>query len=164
MADPLPHANDVSALAANLLCVGRCSRPEVITSATQLANVRTPAAADARHANDTLDTFTHNPLTLHFPRLTHNPLIGHFPRLCRASMQLAVYADYSGSALSSVAQRKIGYMAALKDDTLRFSLLNWASHKLSRVCRRSTAGELLALAEAIAAALDIRQLLEELLD
>lgn len=151
LADPLPNASDLSALAAKLLWVARCARPDVITNATQLANLQAPTGADARHANDTLATLTHNPLTLHFPKLN------------RASLQLTVYADYSGSALSSVAKRQVGYLAALTDDTRRFALLNWASHKPSRVCRGSTAGELLALADAFAAALDIRQLLQELL-
>lgn len=151
MTDVLPNTKELSALAAKLLWVARCTRPDIITNATQLANLRAPTGADARHANDTLASLTHNPLTLHVPRLD------------RASLQLAVYADYSGSALSSVAKRQVGYMAALTDNTNRFAFLNWASHKPSRVCRGSTAGELLALADAFAAALNIRQLLQELL-
>eukprot|EP00168_Porphyra_purpurea_P021343 TRINITY_DN9469_c0_g1_i1.p1 TRINITY_DN9469_c0_g1~~TRINITY_DN9469_c0_g1_i1.p1 ORF type:complete len:238 (-),score=47.21 TRINITY_DN9469_c0_g1_i1:131-844(-) len=60
-------------------------------------------------------------------------------------------------------KRQVGYLAALTDDTHCFSLLHLASHRSGRVCRGSTAGELLALADAFAAALDVRLLLQELL-
>lgn len=152
MADALPHPRALSALAAKLIWVGRCGRPDVLTNATQSANLTASTGADARHANDTLALLTNRPLSLHYPKLN------------RASLRLAVHADYSGSALSNADKCQVGYMAALKDDTNRFALLNWASHKPSRVCRGSTAGELIALADGFAAALDVRQLLQELLD
>lgn len=57
----------------------------------------------------------------------------------------------------------MGYILVLTDSTHRFAPLEWASHKPHRVCRGSTAGDLLALADAYAASLDIRTLLQELL-
>lgn len=54
MTDYLPHPRALSSLAAKLLWVGRCGRPDVLTNATQLANLTSPTGSDARHANDTL--------------------------------------------------------------------------------------------------------------
>jgi len=74
-----------------------------------------------------------------------------------------VYADFSGSAVSPLHKRQFGFIIALTDDIRRFSLLHWASHRPHRVYRGPCAGELLALADAVAAALDIHLLLQELL-
>ncbi|OSX74435.1 hypothetical protein BU14_0289s0014 [Porphyra umbilicalis] len=63
-----------------------------------------------------------------------------------------------------VGKRHVSYLAALTDNTHRFSLLHWASHRPRGVSRGSTAGELLALADACAASLDVRPLLQELLN
>ena len=74
-----------------------------------------------------------------------------------------MYADFSGSAVSPLHKRQLGFIIALTDDIRRFSLLHWASHRPHRVCRGPCAGELLALADAVAAAVDIHLLLQELL-
>jgi len=71
--------------------------------------------------------------------------------------------SHSGSAVSPLHKRQLGFLISLTDDTRRFSLLYWASHRPHRVCRGSCAGELLALADALAASLDIRLLLQKLL-
>jgi len=60
-------------------------------------------------------------------------------------------------------KRQVGYLVALTDSSRRFSLLHRVSDRPHRVCRGSTAGELLALADAVAACLDVRQLFQELL-
>ena len=72
-------------------------------------------------------------------------------------------ANYSGSAVSPLHKRQLGFLIAMADNTRRFSLLHWATHRPHRVCRGSCAGELLSLADPVAAALDIRLLLQELL-
>jgi len=131
--------------------VGRVARPDVLTNATHLAKLPNPTGADARRANDTLAAIARHPISLHYPPL--DP----------ASLCLDVYADYSGSATSPLDRRQLGYLIALVDASRRFSLLHWASHRPHRVCRGSCAGELLALADAVAAALDVRLLLQELL-
>lgn len=69
LTDPLPHPRALSALAAKLLWVGRCGRPDVLTNATQLANLTSPTGYDARHANDTLSILNNRQLTLHYPKL-----------------------------------------------------------------------------------------------
>lgn len=150
--DKLPTGKDLHSLVAKLLWVGRCGRPDILTNATQLANLTAPTGIDARRANDTLSILHHRPITLSFPKLD------------RPTLRVSVYADYSGSTVSAFAKRQVGYIIILTDNTHRFAPLHWASHRPSRVCRGSTAGELLALADAVAASLDIRQLLEELLD
>jgi len=138
-------------LAAKLLWVGRVARPAVLTNATQLAHMPNPTGADARRANDTLATLARTPVTLHYPRL--DP----------ATLQVSVFVDYSGSAVSPLPKRQVGYLIAPVDASHRFSLLHWASHRPHGVCRGSCAGELLALADAVAATLDVRLLLQELL-
>jgi len=150
--DRLASRTALHSLAAQLLWVGHCARPDVLTNAINLANLPAPTSLDARHANDTLAILTRRPITLHFPRL-HRP-----------SLRLSIYADYSGSATSPPGKRQVGYLAALTDDTHRFSLLHWASHHPRLVCSGSTAGELLALADAYAASLDVRLFLQELLN
>jgi len=92
------------------------------------------------------------------------PITLHFPRLHRPSLHLSIYADYSGSATSPPGKRQVGYLAVLTENTHRFSILHWASHRPSSVCRGSTAGELLVLADACAASLDARLLIQDLLD
>jgi len=159
--DPLPLSPPLSApfdnpkllhsLAAKLLWVGRVARPDVLTNATQLANMPDSTGAGARRANDTVDTLTRMLVTLHYPE----------PEV--ASLQVSVFADYSGSATLSLPKRQVGYLIALVDDSQCFSLLHWASHRPHHVCRVSCAGELLALADAVTSALDIRLLLQELL-
>jgi len=150
--DRLASPTALHSLAAQLLWVGRCARPDVLTNTTNLANLPTPTSLDARHANDTLAILTRRPITLHFSRL-HRP-----------SLRLSIYADYSGSATSPPGTSQVGYLAALTDNTHRFSLLHWASHRPRRVCRGSTAGELLASADTYAASLVVRPLLQELLN
>ena len=147
----LPNLKDLHSLAAKLLWVGCVARPDVLTDATQLANLLNPTGADARRANAALASLYTRPVSLHFTRLNAD------------SLCLDVYADYSGSAVSPLHKRQLGFIIALTDNTRRFSLLHWASHRPHRVCRGSCAGELLALADAVAAALDIRLLLQELL-
>jgi len=95
--------------------------------------------------------------------LTRLPIALHYPKLDLSSLQVFVFADYSGSATSPLPQCQIGYLVALVDSSHRFLLLHWASHRPHRVCRGSCAGELLALADAVAAALDVRLLLQVLL-
>jgi len=131
--------------------VGRVARPDVLTNATHLAKLPNPTGADARRANDTLAAIARHAISLHYPLL--DP----------ASLCLDVYADYSGSATSPLDRRQIGYLIALVDASRRFSLLLLVSHRPHRVCRGSCASELLALADAVAAALDFRVLLQELL-
>eukprot|EP00170_Pyropia_yezoensis_P006207 contig_25257_g6226 len=96
--------------------------------------------------------------------VSSTPITLTFPKMNRDSLRVAVYADYSGSTVSAFAIHQVGYIIVLTDSTHRFAPLHWASHRPSRVRRGTTAGELLALADAVAAALDIRQLLEELMD
>eukprot|EP00168_Porphyra_purpurea_P020197 TRINITY_DN8404_c0_g1_i1.p2 TRINITY_DN8404_c0_g1~~TRINITY_DN8404_c0_g1_i1.p2 ORF type:complete len:172 (+),score=17.23 TRINITY_DN8404_c0_g1_i1:463-978(+) len=60
--------------------------------------------------------------------------------------------------------RQVGYLVLVTDASTKFSLLHWTSHRPRRDCRGSTAGELFALADAVAAALDIRILQHKLLD
>jgi len=151
LSSPFDNPKLLHSLAAKLLWVGRVARPDVLTNATQLSNMPDPTGADARRANDTLATLTRMPVTLHYPKIDV------------ASLQVSVFADYSGSATSPFPKRQVGYLSALFDDSHRFSLLHWASHRPHRVCRGSCAGELLALAAAVASALDIRLLLQELL-
>jgi len=74
-----------------------------------------------------------------------------------------VYGDYSGSSSSPFDRRQLGYLITLTERTDRFSALHWASHKPHRVFRGSCAGELLAFADAVAAALNVRLLLQEVL-
>jgi len=150
--DRLASPAALHSLAAQLLWVGCCARPDVLINHANLANLPTPTSLEARHANDTLAILTGRPITLHFPRL-HRP-----------SLRLSIYADKSGSATSPPGKRQVSYLAALTDNTLRFSLLHWASHRPRGVSRGSTAGELLALADACAASLDVRPLLQELLN
>lgn len=150
--DTLPSGKALHSLAAKLLWVGRCGRPDILTNATHLANMKEPTGTDAKRANDILAILHHRPMTLTFPKLD------------RDSLRVAVYADYSGSTESAFAKNQVGYIIVLTDSTHRFAPLHWASHRPSRVCRGTTTGELLALADAVAGALDIRQLLEELMD
>jgi len=110
--DRLDTPATLHSLAAQLLWVGCCARSDVLTNATHLANLPAPTSLDARHANDTLAILTRRPITLHFPRL-HRP-----------SLRLNIYADYSGSATSPPGKRQVGYLAALTDNTHRFSLLH----------------------------------------
>ncbi|OSX78425.1 hypothetical protein BU14_0109s0025 [Porphyra umbilicalis] len=145
---PTARPQGLHSLAAKLLWVGRVARPDVLTNATHLAKLPNPTGADARRANDTLAAIARHPISLHYPPL--DP----------ASLCLDVYADYSGSATSPLDRRQLGYLIALVDASRRFSLLHWASHRPHRVCRGSCAGELLALADAVAAALDVRLLLQ----
>lgn len=152
MTDYLPHPRVLNSLAAKLLWVGHCGRPDVLSNATQLVNLTNPTGSDARHANDTIALLNNRPLSLRLPKLD------------RSSSRIVVYADYSGSSHSNVDKRQVGYLVALKYYTSRFALLSWASHKPGRVCRGSIAGELLALADGYAAALGIWRLLQDLLD
>jgi len=144
---PFADPKSLHCLAAKLLRVGRVARPEVLTNATQLADMPNPTGADARRANDTLATLSRFPITLHYRRLDVTTL------------QFCFFADYPGSAISPIPKRQVGYLIALVDAWHRFSLLHWASHRPHRVCRGSCAGELLAIADAVAAALDVRLLL-----
>jgi len=148
---PLADSAVGHSLAAQILCIGRLARPDILTNATVLVKSPSLTSADARHANDTITILTNYPVTLHFPRLD------------TASLRLSVYMDYSGSMLSPLPTRQIGFIILLMDSSAHFLLHPWASHRPHRVCRCSTAGELLALAGAVAAALDIRTLLQELL-
>jgi len=150
MTTPLSDPAALHSLAAQVLWVCRVARPDVLTSATHLVNCKDPTSFDALRANDTFTILTNRKVSLHFPRLD------------LASLRLSVYADYSGSTLSPVHMRQVGYLVLLTNDSHRCSLLHWASHRPHRVCRGSTAGELLALADAVAASLDVRQLLQEL--
>jgi len=152
---PLPSTftdpKSLHSLAAQLLWVGRVARPDVLTNARQLANIPNRTGADARRANDTLATLARLRITLHYPRLD------------RATLQVSFFAEYSGFAVSPLPKRQVGYLIALVDASHRSFLLHWASHRPHRVCRGSCAGELLALADAVAAVLDMRLLLSELL-
>jgi len=56
-------------LAAKLLWVGRVARSDVLTDATQLANLPNPTGADARRANAALASLSTCPVSLHFTRL-----------------------------------------------------------------------------------------------
>ncbi|KAK1869742.1 hypothetical protein I4F81_012208 [Pyropia yezoensis] len=149
--DAVPDPKELLSLAAKLLWVGRVGRPDVMTNATHLSNLKNPTAVDAKRANDTLAIITWRPVALAFPKLN------------LATLRLAVFADYSGSTLSAVDKRQVGYIIILTDASHRFAPLHWASHRPYRVCRGATAGELLALADAVAACYDIRTLLQELL-
>jgi len=151
LSSPFADPKSLHSFAAKLLWVARVARPDVLTNATQLANMPNATSADARRANDTLATLARLRITLHYPRL--DPVI----------LQVYVFANYSGSAVAPLPKRQVGYLVALVDASHRFSLLHWASHRPHRVCRGSCAGELLALADAVAAALDVRILLQELL-
>lgn len=148
--DAVTDPKELLPLAAKLLWVGRVGHPDVITNATHLSNIKAPTGVDAKRANDALAIFTRRPITLAFPNLD------------LASLRLAVYAAYSGSTLSAVDKRRVGYIVVLTDASHRIAPLHWASHRPYRVCRGATAGELLALAEAVAACYDIRTLLQEL--
>lgn len=149
--DAVPDPKELLSLAAKLLWVGRVGRPDVMTNATHLSNLKNPTAVDAKRANDTPAIITRRPVALAFPKLN------------LATLRLAVFADYSGSTLSAVDKRQVGYIIILNDASHRFASLHWASHRPYRVCRGATAGELLALADAVAACYDIRTLLQELL-
>jgi len=151
LSSPFADPKSLHFLAAKLLWVGRVAPPDVPTNAAQLANMPNPTGADAHSANDTLATLTRLPITLHYPRL--DPV----------TLQVTVFSYYSGFAISHLPKRQVGYLVALVDASHRFSLLHWASHRPHRVSRGSCAGELLALADAVAAALDVRLLLQELL-
>jgi len=151
LSSPLPEPKALHSLAAKLMWVGRVARHDILTSATHLAKILNPTGADARRANDTLAAIALHPISLHYISLD------------AASLCLDVYADYSGSATFPLDRRQLGYLVALVDASRRFSLLHWASHRLHRVCPVSCAGELLALADAVAAALDVRLLLQKLL-
>jgi len=144
-ADP----KSLHSLAAELLWVGHVARPDMLTNATQLANMLNPTGANARRANDTLATLSRLPISLHYTKLD------------LPSLQVSVFADYSGSATSPLPKRQVGYLVALVDSSHRLSLLHWASHRPHRVRFGSCAGELLALANAVATALDVRLLLQE---
>jgi len=148
---PLANAAGLHSLAAQILWIGRLARPDVLTNAAALACLPSPTTLDARRANDTISILTNRDVTLHFPRLDPS------------SLRLFIYADYSGSTLSPLPRRQVGSLVLLTDASARFCLLHLASHRPHRVCRGSTAGELLALADAVAAALDVRLLLHELL-
>jgi len=150
MTTPLSDPAALHSLAAQALWVGRVARPDVLTNATHLVNCKDPTSFDARRANYTFTILTNHDVSLHFPRL--DP----------ASLRLSVYADYSGSTLSPLHMCQVGYLVLLTDYSHRFLLLHWASHRPHRVCRGSTAGELLALADAVAASLGVRQLMQEL--
>jgi len=142
LSSPFEDPKSLQSFAAKLLWVVRVARPDVLTNATQLANMPDSTGADARRANDTLATLARVPIALQYPMLD------------LPSLQVSFFADYSGSATSPLPKRQIGYLVALVDSSHRFSLLHWASHRPHRVCRGSCAGELLALADAVAAALD----------
>jgi len=128
MTTPLSDPAALHSLAAQVLWVGRVARPDVLTYATHLVNCKESTSFDARRANDTFTILTNRDMSLHFPRL--DP----------ASLRLSFYADYSGSTLSPVHMRTVGYLCLLTDDSHRFSLLHWASRRPHRVCRGSTAG------------------------
>jgi len=148
---PLPSRKHLHSLAAKLLWVGRVARPDILTNATNLDHISHPTGADARHAKDTLD------------RTLSRPVTPHYHRLDLATLRIDVYADYSGSSALPLDRRQLGYLMTLTNQSNRFSALYWASHKPHRVCRGSCAGELLALADAVAATLAVRLLLQEVL-
>jgi len=105
---PLADAAGLHSLAAKLLWIGRLARADVLTNATALVNCPSPTSADARHANDIIAILTNRPVTLHFPRL--DP----------ASLRISVYADYSGSTLSPLPKRQVGFLILLTDSSARF--------------------------------------------
>jgi len=148
---PLANAAGLHSLAAQILWIGRLARPDVLNNAAALASLPSPTTLDAGRANDTIAILTNRDVTLHFPRLDPS------------SLRLSIYADYSGSTLSPLPRRQVGYLVLLTDASARFCLLHWASHGPHRVSRGSTAGDLFALADAVPAALDVRLLLHELL-
>jgi len=86
-----------------------------------------------------------------------------FPLLDPASLRISVYANFSGSTLSPLLKREVGFLILLTDSSSRFSLLHWPFNRPRRVCRGSTAADLLALADAVAAALDVRTPIREVL-
>ena len=69
LSTPLPNPKELHSLAAKLLWVGRVARPDVLTDATQLANLPNPTGADARRANAALASLSTCPVSLHFTRL-----------------------------------------------------------------------------------------------
>jgi len=126
------------------------ARPDVLTNATNLVNSRDPTTLDARRANDTLAILTNQDVTLNVPRPDST------------SLRVSIYADCCGSTLSPIHKRQLGYLVFLTDASHHFSLQHCASHRPPRGCRGSTAGELLALVDAISASLDELHLLQKL--
>jgi len=128
--DRLASPTALHSLAAQLLWVGRCARPDVLTNATNLSNLPAPTSLDARHANDTLAILTRRPITLLFPRLH------------RLSLRLSIYADYSGSAMSPPGKRQVGYRPHRRHTPLLAPALGLAPPppRLPRLHRRRAAG------------------------
>jgi len=148
---PLANAAGLCFLAAQILLIGCLASPDVLTDAAALAGLPSPTKLDARRADDTIAILINRDVTMPFPRL--------YP----SSLRLSVHADYFGSTFSPLPRRRVGYLVLLTDASARFCFLHWASHRPFRVCRGSTAGELLALADAVAASLDVRLVLHEVL-
>jgi len=96
LSSPFADPKYLHSLAAKLLWVARVARPDVLTNATQLANMPNPTSADARRANDTLATLARLRITLHYPRL--DPV----------TLQVYVFANYSGSAVAPLPKRQVG--------------------------------------------------------
>lgn len=111
--DKLPSGKELQSLAPKLLWVGLCGRPDMLTNATQLANLQAPTGADAKCSNHTLAILHHRPAKLTSPKLD------------RASLHIAMYADYSRSTLSAFAKRQVGYLVILTDKAHRFAPSTW---------------------------------------
>ena len=107
---PLASAAGLHSLAAQILWIGRLARPDVLTNAAALASLPSPTTLNARRANDTIAILTNRDVTMQFPRLDPS------------SLRLSVYADYSGSTLSLLPRRQVGYLVFLTDASARFGL------------------------------------------
>jgi len=148
---PLADPSLYESVAAGHLWIPRITRPDRACDASLLCNRPAPALGDAVDLNR---------LTAY---INDNPLSRVYPRLEEASLRISAYAGYSGSPQTPAHRHHQGYLVAATDDSGRLAPLHWESRRPRRTVHSKKGGELLAMADAIQDAVDIRNLLAKLL-
>jgi len=149
---PLLYPTVYKSVAASHLWIARITRPDRACDASLPCNKPTPTHGDAINLNK-LTAFTRD-----------NPLPLTYPRLDDSTLRIAAYADYSGSPQTPAHRHHQGHPIVATDASHLFALLHWESGRPRRTVHSTGGGELLALADALQDAVDIRALLAELLD
>lgn len=147
----LPDLTAYKSAAAGHLWLARIARPDRACDASMLCNSLALTHADAVHLNKLTTHVRDNPLTLVYPILD------------TATLRILAFSDYSGSPETPARRHHQGHLIVLTDASHRFAPLHWGSRRPRRTVHSTGGGELLALADAISDAVDIRSLLQELL-
>jgi len=147
LADPSLYKS----VAAGHLWIARIAGPDRACDAFLLCNRPAPTLGNAVHLNKLTAYISDNPLSLVYPRLEEAPL------------PISAYAESSGSPQTPAYRHHQGHLVVATDDTGRLAPLHLESRRPRRIVHSTGGGELLALADAIQDAVDIRHLLAKLL-